>query len=118
MKKNDYILIAVILLAAGVIFGAYSFIHRDQGAVVQISIDGEVVEEYSLEEEQTIPINDTNTLVIKDGKADMIEADCPDQICVKQKAISKNGETIVCLPNKIVVTVISEESTGMDAVAN
>lgn len=118
MKKNDYILIAVILAVAAIIFGVYSFMHKDEGAVVQISIDGKIVEEYPLDQDKTIPINDTNVLVIKDGKADMIEADCPDQICVKQKAISKNGETIVCLPNKIVVTVVSKESTGLDAVAN
>ena len=48
----------------------------------------------------------TNLLVIKDGKADVTEADCPDKLCVHQKAISKTNETIVCLPNKVVVQVI------------
>lgn len=47
----------------------------------------------------------TNTLVIKGGVADMTSADCPDHLCVKQKAISKEGESIICLPNKVVVTV-------------
>ena len=60
----------------------------------------------------------TNTLTIAERKADMTDADCPDLLCVHQKAISKDGETIVCLPNKVVVTVISSEKSDMDAVAN
>ena len=44
-------------------------------------------------------------LVIEDGKAYMEEADCPNQICVHHSAISHKGETIVCLPNRIVIEV-------------
>ena len=45
-------------------------------------------------------------LVISDGKADMESADCPNQICVHHSAISHTGETIVCLPNRVVIEVI------------
>ena len=55
--------------------------------------------------------------MIKDGKADMIHADCPDKICVHQKAVSAENETIVCLPNKIVVTVTNSNEEGMDGFA-
>ena len=55
-----------------------------------------------------------NTLVIENGKADMISADCPDKLCVKQHAISSNGETIVCLPNKVVVEIEDGESSQFD----
>ena len=44
----------------------------------------------------------------KDGKASMAKADCPDKICVNHAAISKKGETIVCLPHKVVVEVVDE----------
>ena len=47
-------------------------------------------------------INDIN-LEIKDGEIKMIWADCPDHLCMKQHAIDKNGGTIVCLPNKVVI---------------
>ena len=53
---------------------------------------------------------------IKDGEASMIEADCPDQICVHEKAISADGESIICLPNKIVVEVESDKESELDAV--
>ena len=68
--------------------------------------------------EQEIKINDTNHLIIKDGQADMIEADCPDQICVEHISISKNKETIVCLPNKVIVEIVGGEDAEIDAVAN
>lgn len=70
-------------------------------------------------EEQTIEINGgTNILQIKEGKADMTEADCPDKLCVHQKAVSKNGESIICLPNKVVIEVKSSEQSAYDAVTN
>ena len=47
----------------------------------------------------------------------MVEADCPDKLCVHQKAISKNNETIICLPNKVVVQVTSGEESEFDSVA-
>ena len=59
----------------------------------------------------------TNLLVIKDGKADVTEADCPDKLCVHQKAISKTNETIVCLPNKVVVQVIGAGESELDSIA-
>ena len=75
----------------------------------------------SLSENQTIPIKDskgnvTNVLEIKDGKAKMVEADCPDKLCMHQKSISSENENIVCLPNRVVVTVTGEDK-GYDGFA-
>lgn len=83
---------------------------QEKGAMAVVTVDG--VERYrcSLFVEKEIEIDDTNILVIKDGAADMITADCPDQICVKHTPISNAGETIICLPNKVVVTI--ESLTG------
>lgn len=80
---------------------------RENGATAVVTVDGEERYRCSLFIEKEIEIDDTNTLVIKDGAADMISADCPDQICVKHNPISKAGETIICLPNKVVVTIES-----------
>ena len=83
---------------------------RENGATAVVTVDGEERYRCSLFIEKEIEIDDTNTLVIKDGAADMISADCPDQICVKHAPISNVGETIICLPNKVVVTI--ESLTG------
>jgi hypothetical protein len=47
----------------------------------------------------------------------MKEAECPDRSCVKQGKISKNKESIVCLPNKVIVEVSSNQHSEMDAIA-
>ena len=118
MKKNDWILVAVILVVAGIGFVIYTNLGRQTAGIVKVTVDGELFGTYSLEKEQEIKINDTNYLIIKDGQADMIEADCPDQICVDHISISKNKETIVCLPNKVIVEIVGGEDVEMDAVAN
>ena len=66
-------------------------------------MDGEEYGTYSLGKDQTISINDTNVCEIKDGKAHMISATCPDHLCMKQREIDEKGGTIVCLPNKVVI---------------
>ena len=47
-----------------------------------------------------------NKVIIGDGVVWMEEADCPDKLCVNQGRISKAGQTIICLPNRIMVTII------------
>lgn len=117
MKKKDLILIMVILLAACMIGGILYFTNRTRTGALQITVDGEIYGEYRLDEEQKITIGETNVLLIQDGYADMITANCPDKICVRQNAISKRGESIICLPNKVVVTVTKGEEGEFDVVA-
>jgi len=98
-------------------FVGYTFFQKD-GNKVQIMTDGKEFGVYSLSKDQVIDINGTNTLEIKDGKADMISAECPDKLCVHQKAISKSGESIICLPYKIVVRVEgAKEASDYDSIA-
>lgn len=120
--KRDITLLIIIFVVLLLIFAGAKLLHRDAGAEVVIEVDGAEYGTYPLDREAEIPImdndgNETNLLVIKDGKADMIEANCPDLLCVHQKAISYQGETIVCLPNKIVVSVKGGEESQVDTVA-
>lgn len=119
LKKNDRILIVVILVISILVFLLYNMIGKKEAGVITIKVDGVIQGTYSLSDDQEIEINGgTNLLVIEDGKADMIEADCPDKLCVKQKSISKNMENIICLPNKVIVEVESAEDSEYDAVTN
>lgn len=121
IAKKDLVLILVIVIAAAAVWIGYHLLNGGDGTQVRITVDGEEYGVYYLDEDQTIEIETdgvvTNTLVIEDGKADMIEANCPDGLCVNQRAISSGGETIVCLPNKIVVEVIADEDSEFDVVA-
>lgn len=114
--------LAVLAVIAAAVFVIFSVLgKKEDGAYVLVTTDGEAYGTYSLEEEQEIPIIQdgvtTNVLIIENGFADMTEADCPDKLCVHQKAISKNNETIVCLPNKVVVQVMGSEESGFDSIA-
>ena len=119
MKKNDFKIIIIVLIIAGAAFLIHNFTGGKSAGTVTVKIDGELEGTYSLLENQEIEINGgSNILVIKDGEADMTEADCPDKLCVKQKSISKNNENIICLPNKVIVEVESDENSEYDAVTN
>ena len=102
----DIILVAILLLSALSVFIIVEFSKKD-GEIVRVSIDGEVVAEYSLSDDGEYILNGgTNILVIEDGRAYMKWADCPRQICVKDGAISRSGERITCLENRVVVEVV------------
>lgn len=119
--RNDIIFITILVVAVLGVAGFFYLRPQETGAQVIVTVDGEVYGIYALAEDQEIPIVTegvtTNLLVIQDGKADMTEADCPDKLCVHQRAISKNNETIVCLPNKVVVQVTGSEESGFDSIA-
>ena len=97
-------------------FLVYFFRPQQKDGAAVVTIDGEVFGSWPLSEDRTVEIGDGNRLVIKDGKADMVWADCPDKLCVNQKAISREGESIICLPNKVVVSITGGEERELDAV--
>ena len=118
-NKNDFVLVIIIILVAVSAFVLHNVLGDKGASSVTVKVDGEIQGVYSLMEDQEIAINNgTNILVIKNGKADMTDADCPDRLCVNQKAVSKNNENIICLPNKVVVEVDSSENSEFDAVTN
>ena len=116
MKKKDFILIGGVLLTAVILFAVYSLMPRQPSASLKITVAGEVYGIYTLGGNQTIKINDTNECRIKDGVVTMTAADCPDHLCQKQKAIDSRGGTIVCLPNRVVLEIVSENTDTLDAV--
>lgn len=122
MKKFDLIIIAVVLAVSGVLCFLLYYVNGDSGKYVVVEKDGEIVDIFSLDEELEKQYNfdgETNTLVIKDKKASVVEANCPDRICVKHKSVCRSGESVICLPHKFVITVTAEKSADdeIDAVA-
>lgn len=119
LKKKDWLLIVIIICVAGLAFFLHEKIGGRGANCVTVKVDGTIQGVYSLAEDQEIEINaGSNILVIKNQEANMKEADCPDQLCVHQKPVSKNHESIICLPNKVVVEVDSSENSEFDAVTN
>lgn len=110
MKKKDIILIVAVLGIALVSFAAIKLTQKD-GKEVVVTIHGKETYKTSINKDQIykIPVQDgENIMQIKDGKVTMKKADCRDQICADHKPIEKSGETIVCLPHKVVIEIKSE----------
>ena len=115
-RRYDLILIAVCLFVSLALWAAVSFTKKP-GETVVVTVAGEEFGRYSLSEEREVVIeteNGKNVLTIKDGYADIVDATCPDGLCERQRKINESGETLVCLPNKVTVTVIGGD--GVDFV--
>ena len=105
-----------LLFLAGVLFFLY-FNKGEEGAGVIVRVDGVEMARYSLSDSGRYELNGgTNILVIEDGAAYMLEADCPDHICVSQGKVRYAGQCITCLPNKLTVTVYGTDE-GVELVS-
>lgn len=119
--KNDIIFIAALLLILAIIGGCL-LLFRKEGSTVKVTVDGQLYGSYSLNKNQTVEIkteNGYNLLVIENGTARIEEASCPDGICSSHRPICFSGSSIICLPNKVVVSVDVEEidDGGIDIVS-
>ena len=120
--RNDLLLIGGLLLAAAA--GAiWLFFFRGQGDTVQVTVDGKPYGTYALAQDRVEEIytgtegTQLNRLVISAGKAFVETATCPDGICAAHRAIYRDGESIVCLPHRVVITVTAADESGPDVVA-
>lgn len=121
MKKSDVILVAVILILALAAFAVISWYSAKttKEAEAVVYLDGEEQGRYPLNRDASVEIpsadGNYNLLEIKDGKANMIEASCPDKICVNHRPVQNQGESVVCLPNKVVVEIENGEEPEVDS---
>lgn len=113
--KNDLIFIVSLVLVISLV-GAGFFFFRSEGDEVTVTVDGAVWGTYSLSENTRVEIvtgkdgEAYNVLVIQDGTAYVESASCPDGICSDHKPIRRDGESIVCLPNRVVITVHTSDA--------
>lgn len=123
-KKNDIILIGVILILALAAYAGMNFLQgtNTHNAEAVVLIDGVEYGRFPLNadviERIELPDGGYNVLEIKEGKADVTEASCPDGICVSHRAVSKQNQSITCLPNKLVVEIQNGETSDVDAITN
>lgn len=108
--KRDIILVLSMVIIAAAAFLIINFAVKKDGSYAVIKVDGKVIKTLDLNSgETTIEVNGyqggVNKVVINDGKVSMTDADCPDELCVKTGKISRVGETIVCLPHRVVVEI-------------
>lgn len=146
IRKADIILLIVLVIAGLAASAALSMSRSDVGsdAMVIIESGGDLYAEYPLSEDRTVivpspqekasllsmPDDDSpaaeqfahyNVVVISGGRVTVTEASCKNQVCVRHAEITRGGESIVCLPNRLVVRIesgSSGEGGGYDSVTS
>ena len=105
LRLGDVIVIVLVILLATVFLVGLS---RERGDVVTVTVDGEVYATYSLRVDGVHLIETeygSNTLVIDEGVAYITHSDCTDGTCVAMGGINRGGERIICIPNRLVVSI-------------
>ena len=120
IRKSDIVLFFVLVaigfvlslpgITSVVSFGSGSSSGQasEIGMTVEISVAGESFGCYDLSQDKDIEINKNghyNKVIIKDGTVQIVEASCHNQVCVKQGRINRSNQSIVCLPNRVVVRI-------------
>lgn len=128
-KKADLILLAALIVCG--IIASVALAHTgEDGGEVRLSKSGREIGRYSLDEDINILVNKTavemtwpagqeiafeeapedyNIVTIRGGKVSVESADCRSQVCVDHRPVSRSGESIICLPHKLVVEIISPD---------
>ena len=118
--RNDIILALVVIIAAAGIWLGTELL-KEEGAFAVVVVDGVETARYPLDTDAEIRLESENggynILIIKDGKADVTEASCPDHVCVDQRSVGRTGEAITCLPNKTVITIEGPSEAEVDFVS-
>lgn len=122
MKKKDIILILVVAILIGQFLLINKFLNKEKGDRVEIYVKNELYGTYPLNKDRKITIKDKdnlNVLSIHSNGIEMIESNCPDKVCVKTGFINKPGQSIVCLPHKVNVIIVSDDESKkeLDAIA-
>lgn len=107
-RRGDLLAIVLVLVLAAAV--ALFFIPNrgtTENAMVQIYRDGKLIQELSLESDQSILITGEyeNTVVIRDGRACIGQSNCPGEDCVHSGWISSPGRSVVCLPNRVEIRI-------------
>ena len=107
IKKADIILFICLILIGGAL-SYLAFSGSSTGDLVVVKVNGEIYGKYSLSKDRTITVNrdgHMNKITIKGGKVQVSKSSCKNQICVRQGSISTTHQSIVCIPNRVVVSI-------------
>ncbi len=106
ITKKDFILLLVVLVIG--IVGIFLVNSADKGTTVEIKVDGNPVEKLTLQGDYLEKEINGVTVCRENGEIYVKEANCPDKVCVRSGKISKTGEGIICVPNRVAVEISGE----------
>jgi hypothetical protein len=121
MKLGDRILILLVAAVALVSYLLWRPGSSAAGTVAEIRIDSVVRETIDLSAvaepyTKTLYTGDGgyNVIEIRTGMIRVLEANCPEQVDVRQGWISRPSESIVCVPHRLVITLVTRHGQRED----
>jgi len=119
LTRNDRILIFGLVTVASIFFVRRFFV-SSEGSEALIKVGNRTVQRLSLRIDRMINLEGEKGRVViqvKDGGVRVVESSCLQKICVNTGWIERPGQNIICLPNKVLVTIEGKESYKVDAVS-
>jgi hypothetical protein len=108
VKRSDVIFIIVVVVLIAGAFLLFEVVKNSSGRVVVIEEGNEEVGTYPLSEDTIVKVQGPlgiTTVVIENGEVYVSDSPCPNKVCIAMGKISEKGDTIVCLPNRVYITV-------------
>lgn len=111
------IVLSVILLSAALLLPSH-LSKAGSGAAALVYVDSVQTMRIPLSENGEYALTGAVVAEVSDGALRILDSDCPDQFCVRSGFIRRSGQTLVCLPNRVLVRIVSAGEQEVDAVAN
>lgn len=108
----DILLVVSLLLVP--VRGLLLARHAPSPAAVEVWRDGRFFGRFSLSQEQIVQVGQDYCIEIRGGVR-VAETDCPLKLCQQMGWQSLPGRTIVCVPNRVVITIVSGNEPEYDA---
>lgn len=110
LKPFDFILVVFLMIASFIPLLFFVNTHTS-GQIAQLRVNNKLVKNFELNKDQVYTYfdksdDDRNKIEVRDGQIAIVDANCDDQICVRKGFISKTGQTIVCLPHRLVIEIM------------
>lgn len=112
-KRGEYSLfrvwdVAVLLVLLALVAAVLCLIFLpSDGKTAEVYVDGEKYATLRLDRDERIVL-DHLTIIVSGGAVWVEDADCKDKICEKTGKISKEGQSIVCLPNRVIIRILGK----------
>lgn len=124
IKPGDIVIVIILLLLSFLPFLIFYMNNASNDAennIATISVDGEVIETFTLADDGETEVYEyadehghENKIVRTGNEITISYANCVDQLCVRQGSVSKVGETLVCLPHKLIVEVSNDNPENIE----
>lgn len=116
VSKYDFILAGIILIFSVSSLLSFKNFGSNNGEKAFIYENGKLIKEVNLSEEKIINYADME-IEVKEGRIRVLKSDCPQKICVQTGWISKPSQTIICVPNKVLIEIVGISNAEYNAVS-